>query len=54
MVVRKFIRLLLLVMVILSITGCGSAPVESDNASAQRNRAEKAQSELGAGVSKQK
>lgn len=46
---NKFIHLLLLAIFASSIAGCGSVP-----ASDQRTRAEKAQSELGAEVSKQK
>ncbi|MBI5627088.1 MAG: hypothetical protein HY935_07835 [Nitrosomonadales bacterium] len=51
---NKFIHLLLSVLIISSVAGCGSAPVASDNSDAQRSRAEKAQSELGSDVSRQK
>ena len=51
---NKFINLLLTAAVITSLAGCGSAPVATDNSSAQRSRADKAQSELGADVAKQK
>lgn len=51
---NKFIYLLLYAAVATSVAGCGSAPVASDHAAEQRSRAEKAQNELGAEVSKQK
>lgn len=51
---NKFIHLLFSAAVTTSVAACGSAPVESDHATAQRSRAEKAQNELGAEVSKQK
>lgn len=51
---NKFIYLLLSAAVATSTAGCGSSPVESDQAAAQRSRAEKAQNELGAEISKQK
>jgi len=52
--VKKVITLLLVLTVSAVIAGCGSAPPESDNSSAQRSRAEKAQSELDTAVSKQR
>lgn len=51
---NKFILLLLSAAVAASVAGCGSVPVESDRAAEQRSRAEKAQNELGAEVSKEK
>lgn len=51
---NRFIYLLLSVVIAVSVAGCGSAPVDSEQANAQRNRAAKAQQELGAEVSKQK
>lgn len=53
-IMNKFIYLLLSVAVTTSVAACGSAPVESGHADAQRSRAEKAQDELGAEVSRQK
>ena len=51
---KNAISLLLSMVISASLAACGSAPVESDNSSAQRSRADKAQSELGAEVSKQR
>lgn len=51
---NKLMCLLLSAAVTTSVAACGSAPVESDHDSEQRSRAEKAQSELGDEVSKQK
>ncbi|HEU0188764.1 MAG TPA: hypothetical protein VFQ97_02095 [Gallionella sp.] len=51
---KKLIHLLLSALIISGVAGCGGAPVASDNSDAQRSRAEKAQSELGSDVSKQK
>ena len=51
----KNATLILLSMAIsASLAACGAAPVESDNSSAQRSRADKAQSELGAEATKQR
>ena len=47
---NKLIQLLMLAVIVSIFAGCVSAP--SDNSSAQRSRAGKAQSELGAEVSK--
>lgn len=51
---KRFACLLLSAAVTTGVAACGSAPVEADHAAAQRSRAEKAQTELGAEVSKQK
>ncbi len=51
-----FVRLMLSVAFVSCISACASqpAPVDTGNADAQRSRAEKAQSELGDAVSRQK
>jgi outer membrane murein-binding lipoprotein Lpp len=55
-VMNRLIRLTFFAAVLASVTGCASAPapVDTGNADAQRSRAEKAQSELGADVSRQR
>lgn len=49
---KRFAYLLLSAAVTTGVAACGSASVEADRAAAQRSRAEKAQTELGAEVSK--
>ncbi|OGT10427.1 MAG: hypothetical protein A3J49_01100 [Gallionellales bacterium RIFCSPHIGHO2_02_FULL_57_16] len=51
---NRVVYLLLSAAVATSMTACGSAPAETNDAAGQRSRAENAQNELGAEVSRQK